>query len=355
MVYNTIFMSVIEIKKATATTPIDQGTLFHLPGAEVMAYFDEQIGWGGRGILVAGKYSRLATNGTPAQHDLAAIKIAALDTYDSIGEAIINVANEFKYLYLLSMLDPDLFPHAYCFFAEVEKDQIAQLYLVMKLLSKNWENAHVFNWSSTDIEDIFFFAYQMTQILDLMARNKIIHRDIKPKNVMINSQTLQTNAIDFGFAINQKIANGRRHHIAGTTMYMPPEAWEPNNDRLGPVSPLSDLYSFTLCLYYLFTGKHLFNGHDHNEVIEKIRKRPNQVGLPALERGILEAALVTRLGNTNQVKKIADTIDKGVKKHPSDRFQRPKDLLVSMADADTAERQANRWKNEIKAPYQIPG
>jgi hypothetical protein len=80
----------------------------------------------------------------------------------------------------------------------------------------------------------------------------MLHRDLKPANIMIDGRG-RARITDFGLAgLTDDLA--RDGGIAGTPAYMAPEQLEG-----GRVSVKSDLYSFGLVLYELFTGKRAFD------------------------------------------------------------------------------------------------
>jgi hypothetical protein len=113
----------------------------------------------------------------------------------------------------------------------------------------------------------------------------VIHRDLKPGNVMIDGRG-SARITDFGLALTTD--DSARHEFAGTPAYMAPEQL-----NSGQVSTRSDIYSLGLVLYEMFTGRRLFQGR----TVEAIRgehsaskSRPSSVVKdidPAVERIIL--------------------------------------------------------------------
>jgi len=128
----------------------------------------------------------------------------------------------------------------------------------------------------------------MTPILSALHyahSHGIIHRDVKPENVLVTSTGVMK-LTDFGLA--KLLAQNISLSIAGTPSYMAPEAWR------GEHSPASDQYSAALILYELLTGINpLFASS-----LEEIRKRAqNPISLEAFSqcppfiRSALERAL----------------------------------------------------------------
>ena len=91
------------------------------------------------------------------------------------------------------------------------------------------------------------FAMAMADGLKHAHALGVVHRDIKPKNLLV-SKDGQLKIADFGFAFrpSDESAPG----IRGTPKYMPPEVW------LGQrVTPRSDVYSAGACLAFMVTGR----------------------------------------------------------------------------------------------------
>ena len=87
----------------------------------------------------------------------------------------------------------------------------------------------------------------------------IIHRDIKPQNILLTSG-LTAKISDFGVARILEATNEYAGTVTGTRKYMSPEQYDGNYDFR------ADLYSTGLILYEMLTGKSPFRGGDHNEI-----------------------------------------------------------------------------------------
>jgi len=108
------------------------------------------------------------------------------------------------------------------------------------------------------------YARQVLAALRYAHRNGIIHRDIKPHNVIVDREG-RIKVADFGIAragtTSQMTEAGS---IIGTAQYLSPE-----QARGAPVDESSDLYSTGIVLYELLTGKVPFTGESAVEIAMK--------------------------------------------------------------------------------------
>ena len=148
----------------------------------------------------------------------------------------------------------------------------------------------------------------MRQVLDGLsyAHDKgLVHRDIKPRNVLVSQQDkgLKAKLADFGLAKNFLEAGLSRfsceNEIKGTLNYMAPE--QVANSRYA--TPHSDLFSVGATLYTLITSQPLYDDCDRSAPIAKIlqdgpipieKRLPN---IPAELKNILRCALAFEPAN----------------------------------------------------------
>ena len=93
---------------------------------------------------------------------------------------------------------------------------------------------------------------QVLQALAYLHERGILHRDLKPDNVLVTPQG-QVKLLDFGLADGLPHASG----AVGTLVYMAPEVL-----RNQPLSQASDLYAVGVMVYQLVVGQHPFSLHD---------------------------------------------------------------------------------------------
>ena len=114
----------------------------------------------------------------------------------------------------------------------------------------------------------------------------IIHRDIKPQNILLTSDDI-AKISDFGVARILEASTDYAGTITGTRRYMAPEQYEGSYDYR------ADLYSTGLILYEMFMGKFPFRGKTQAEI--QVRKHSQDIEfdykLPEDMREILQRAL----------------------------------------------------------------
>ena len=125
----------------------------------------------------------------------------------------------------------------------------------------------------------------MRQVLEAIAhahRQKIIHRDIKPGNILL-TETGVVKVTDFGLAKIQALAaDGQAtstEFAAGTLGYMPPEQLE----GLSRVDQRGDVYALGMTFYEMLAGGSPFR---HLASPRAIQKALYNYGVPALEQGL---------------------------------------------------------------------
>ncbi|AKG24197.1 ATP-binding sensor histidine kinase [Calothrix sp. 336/3] len=122
-------------------------------------------------------------------------------------------------------------------------------------------------------------AISLCDILDFLYRHHVIHKDIKPANILINPDTKQVKLIDFSIASllskeNQEVKNP--NVLEGTLAYISPEQTGRMNRG---VDYRSDFYSLGVTFYELLTGKLPFVSDDSIELVHcHIAKIPPKLG-----------------------------------------------------------------------------
>src|SRR5437899_2445713 len=107
------------------------------------------------------------------------------------------------------------------------------------------------------------YARQILAALRVAHRQGLVHRDIKPHNVLVDGEG-RLKVTDFGIARAGPSQMTEEGSIIGTAQYLSPE-----QAQGAPVTPASDLYSVGIVLYELLTGSVPFSGDTPVELAMK--------------------------------------------------------------------------------------
>src|SRR6059058_92195 len=114
------------------------------------------------------------------------------------------------------------------------------------------------------------YARQVLAALRVAHRQGLVHRDIKPHNVLVDGEG-RLKVTDFGIARAGPSQMTEEGSIIGTAQYLSPE-----QAQGAPVTPSSDLYSVGIVLYELLTGTVPFGGETPVELAMKhLSKTPD--------------------------------------------------------------------------------
>ncbi|MDJ0955211.1 MAG: serine/threonine-protein kinase [Arenicellales bacterium] len=159
------------------------------------------------------------------------------------------------------------------------------------------------------VEEALDILHQVTSALEYAHDKGIVHRDVKPENIMFrDADTLEAVLTDFG------IAKSNAHHtqltsagmIVGTPRYMSPE----QADGRG-ASPQSDLYALGIVLHEMITGRAPYGGNEsvavlYSHINDPIPKLPDKQSFlqPLLEEMLAKDPINRIADSTTLLKRI---------------------------------------------------
>ena len=136
-------------------------------------------------------------------------------------------------------------------------------YIAMEFLDGRTLKELIVGRGAAPINVAIEYARQILSALRFAHRHGIVHRDIKPHNVLVDGEG-RVKVTDFGIARAGTSQMTETGSIVGTAQYLSPE-----QARGGEVDPRSDLYSLGVVLYELLTGKTPFDGETPVEIAMK--------------------------------------------------------------------------------------
>lgn len=165
-------------------------------------------------------------------------------------------------------------------------------YIVMELVEGRTLSEIIDEQAPLDYKVAIDYAKQMASALALAHKHQIVHRDVKPHNILITEDGVAKLA-DFGIAraVSSATAMADTNKIIGSVHYFSPE-----QARGTYVDERSDIYSLGIVIYEMLTGKVPFDGDNPVEValkhINEDLTPPSKVvkGIPPnLERLVMKA------------------------------------------------------------------
>ncbi|BBM82553.1 WD40 repeat domain-containing serine/threonine protein kinase [Candidatus Uabimicrobium amorphum] len=115
-------------------------------------------------------------------------------------------------------------------------------------------------------QDCAIIMQKLCSALQYVHEKRIIHRDIKPDNIMLD-EAGEPKLMDFGLAkmIDENNSLSRQGDVVGTPFYMSPEQTQGQK-----VDSRSDIYSLGASFYQMLTGRTVFQGNMYIQIVYKI-------------------------------------------------------------------------------------
>ncbi len=162
-------------------------------------------------------------------------------------------------------------------------------YIVMEYLRGTDLKSGIRRHGALDCKKVAQIGSQIAQALSVAHRHEIIHRDIKPQNIMVLRDG-NVKVMDFGIARAKNSHLTTDNSVLGTAHYVSPE--QTQGKELGPTT---DIYSLGIVMYEAATGQVPFEGDDAITValkqVNEQPKPPSQINPnvdPSLESIILK-------------------------------------------------------------------
>lgn len=184
-------------------------------------------------------------------------------------------------------------------------------YIVMEYLRGTDLKSGIRKHGALDSRKVAQIGSQIAQALSVAHRHDIIHRDIKPQNIMVQPDG-NIKVMDFGIARAKNSSLTTDNSVLGTAHYVSPE-----QSTGKPLGPTTDIYSLGIVMYEAATGRVPFVGDDAISVaMKQVNEAPQPPSLinpnidPALEAIILRC----------------------MEKNPGDRYQSADELARALRD-----------------------
>ncbi len=185
-------------------------------------------------------------------------------------------------------------------------------YIAMEYVDGLALDLHVQDRRPLPEERAFGFALEIARALEAVHAHGIVHRDVKPANVLVTKAgTLKL--VDFGLTrrpSDERVTD--THAFLGTAAYMAPEQLRSGT----AVDARTDLYALGVILYDLVTGRRPFDGESPYEIVIK----------HATERPLDPRVLNPRLSPGG-----AAVVLKLLEKDPASRYASAADLVRALA------------------------
>ena len=189
-------------------------------------------------------------------------------------------------------------------------------FIVMELVDGITLKEYIEKNGRLNMTEAIDFSIQIASGLEAAHENHIIHRDIKPQNIIV-SKNGNIKVTDFGIAMALNSTQlTQTNSVMGSVHYLPPEQASGKGS-----TTKSDIYSMGIIFYELLTGKLPFKGDNAVEIALKHMRDP----LPNL-----------REDNPNIPQSIENIILKATAKNPKNRYDDARsmheDLLTALDD-----------------------
>src|SRR3989441_325388 len=136
-----------------------------------------------------------------------------------------------------------------------------QRYLVMELADRGSLDTRIERHQRLSELEVLDIGYKIAGALDLVLKHNLLHRDIKPGNILFNADN-EPKLVDFGLARSPDAEPESAAVTEGTPYYVAPEKIKREKETF-----LSDMYSLGCTLYHALTGHVPFEAPTVEELV----------------------------------------------------------------------------------------
>ena len=188
-------------------------------------------------------------------------------------------------------------------------------YIVMELLEGDTLKDYVEEKGKLDVNESISLSIQIASALEAAHKSKIVHRDIKPQNIVLTRNMTQAKVTDFGIA---KMSSAATITTLGSSTIGSVHYFSPEHAKGGYTDEKSDIYSLGIVMYEMITGELPFNADSPVSVaLKQIQEEPK----PPKEI------------NPEIPDSLNDIILKAMAKNTTDRYQNATELLDDLMSA----------------------
>jgi eukaryotic-like serine/threonine-protein kinase len=182
-------------------------------------------------------------------------------------------------------------PHIVTIYDAGEEHDLA--YIAMEFLKGRDLVPYVKADNLLPLEKVLSICARVADALGYAHKNNVVHRDVKPANIMCDLDTDSVKVTDFGIARITDSSKTKTGMVLGTPSYMSPEQLAGKK-----IDGSSDLFSLGVMIYQLVCGRLPFQGESMAQLMFKIANEPHvdirtyNEKLPACVSAIVNKALV---------------------------------------------------------------
>jgi len=187
-----------------------------------------------------------------------------------------------------------------------------QPYLVMELANNGSLDGRIEHETRVPERDVLDVGTKMASALGAALRHNLLHRDIKPGNILYNAEG-EPKLIDFGLVRAAEVDDAYEEHVWGTVYYVAPEKIQRKGEDFH-----SDMYSLGGTLYHALTGHAPFEAATVDDIVAAHVHTP----LTPPNHVVPEITELT-----------SNAIARAMAKQPGDRFANYEEMQMALEEA----------------------